>query len=102
MILVRQIFKAKYGKAGEVASRMREASSVISRVLGEDHRWRVMTDLTGPFDTVVFEIENDSMAEWEKTRSTMFQHPEFRQSIAPFMDLLDSGESQLFTIEAQG
>ncbi len=102
MILVRQTFKAKYGKAGEVAGHIRESSAVVSRVLGSNHHWRVLTDLTGAFDTVVLEIEQQSLAEWEQTRVSMFQHAEFRESIAPLMDLLESGESQLFTIEAEG
>ncbi len=102
MILVRQTFQAKYGKAGEAAAIMREASTVVSQVLGPGHPWRVLTDLTGSFDTVVLEIQVESMGDWENIRSSMFQHAEFREAIAPSMDLLQSGSSQLFTIEAEG
>jgi len=102
MILVRQTFQAKYGKAGEVVGHMREASSVFSQAIGHGHSWRVLTDLTGPFDTVVLEIHAESMAEWEQMRSSMFQHAAFRETIVPMMDLLESGNCQIFTIEAEG
>ncbi len=102
MILVRQTFQAKYGKAGEVAGHMREASSVFSQAIGHGRPWRILTDLTGPFDTVVLEIQAESMADWEQMRSSMFQHAAFRETIAPMMDQLESGASQLFSIEAEG
>ena len=102
MILVRQTFKAKFGKAGEVAAQMTEHNAVLSRVLGSDHHWRILTDLSGEFDTVVLEIEVQSLADWETTRGRMFQDPEFRASISRSTELLESGTSRFFTIESQG
>lgn len=102
MILVRQTFQAKFGKAGEVASRMRESHQIFSRVIGTNHHWRVLTDLSGAFDTVVLEIELENLAEWESARTRMFQDEEFRQAIARSTEMFESGTSQFFTIEAQG
>lgn len=102
MILVRQTFQAKFGKAGTVAAQMRESNEVISRTLGLNHHWRILTDLSGTFDTVVLEIEAESLGDWEQTRNAMFQNPEFLAAIAPGVELLETGSSQFFTIEAEG
>jgi len=102
MILVRQTFKAKFGKAGEVSAQMRDSAQMVSRVIGMSRRWRVLTDLSGPFDTVVLEIEVESLSEWEQVRSKIFQDAEIRQSMSRSTDLMESGDSQFFTIEDQG
>jgi hypothetical protein len=102
MILVRQTFQATFGTGGEIASRMRESGQIFSRVLGANHHWRLLTDLSGGFDTVVLEIEMENLAEWESTRSRMFQDEELRQAIASSAEYFVSGTSQFFTIEAQG
>lgn len=102
MILVRQTFQAKFGKAGEVATQMTEDSAMLSKVLGTEHRWRVLTDLSGTFDTVVLEVEVESLGEWEQIRTTIFQDAEFRQAMSRSTGLLESGDLQFFTIEAHG
>jgi hypothetical protein len=102
MILVRQTFKAKFGKAGEVAAQMKEDAAVFARTVGSNHHWRLLTDLSGGFDTIVLEIEMESLAEWEKTRTQMFQNAEFRETMSRSTDMFESGNARFFTIEAQG
>ena len=101
MILVRQTFKAKFGRAGSVAAQMKEHRDVISKAVGSNNRWRLLTDLSGAFDTVVLEIEIESLAEWEKRRGEMFQDTEFREAIGRSAEEFESGNTQFFTIEAQ-
>ncbi len=50
--------------------------------MGGDHRWKVMTDLFGPFDTVVQEIEVASLAEWESMRSRLVASAAFVEAMA--------------------
>jgi hypothetical protein len=100
MILVRQVFQAKWGKAGEFASMMAEGNREIAKALGQDHAWRVLTDLTGPFHTVVLEVEMESMAQWEQFRSQMFQDPEMGKAMDRTAELVESGRSEMYTIEA--
>lgn len=102
MILVRMVFQAKWGKAGEVAKRFEEGKELMQRVLGQDVRMRILTDLSGPFDTVVQEFEVESLAEWERRRAKIFSSPEFQQAQEsmpenPFV----SGRTELYTIEAE-
>ena len=38
----------------------------------------VLTDLTGPFNTLVLEVEVESLAQWEKDRREMFADPQVK------------------------
>ena len=69
---------------------------------GAPSAWRVLTDLSGPFDTVVLEVETDSLATWERARREMFASPEFQADFARGAELMVSGRNELYTIEAQG
>jgi hypothetical protein len=106
MIVVRTVFQAKFGKGGELAARMAagnpEFAAEVSRLLGGPRRWRVLTDLSGAFDTVVFEAEAESLAEWERVRAAMFATPEFQRSMAETQDLIVGGRNEFWTIEAEG
>ncbi len=99
MILVRAVFHAKLGKGGELAAMMAEGF----RPVNERHsrRTRVLTDLSGQFDTVVLETVHDSLASWEQTRAEMFTTPEFQEAFARTTDLVVSGHQEYYTIEAE-
>ncbi len=73
MILVRTVFQAAPGKAAEVVTELTEGNrrldAIIRHRLEAPRRWRLLTDLSGPFDTVVLEVEAENLAEWEQVRS---------------------------------
>jgi hypothetical protein len=106
MIIVRMVFQASYGKGGELATASAAAMKQVVAASGGDHRWRVMTDLSGPFDTVVQEIEVASLAEWESIRTGLFSAVEFREALAAVMAathaLTVSGSTEYWTVEAAG
>lgn len=97
MILFRITFHAKFGKAGEVVALLKEGQQAAAEQGGT---FRIMTDLTGRFDTVVLEMEAESMAEHERRRAAMFSDPQFQQSQPRMAELIDWGESAFYTIEA--
>jgi hypothetical protein len=99
MILVRNIFQAKFGRAGELANAMKEEAQKISE--GYGGKARVLTDLSGQFDTVVFEIEVESLALWEKRRAEMFSQPDFQEGFAQTAGLIEGGRSEFYTIESR-
>jgi hypothetical protein len=59
MYLIREIFTAKPGNAGKMAKLMRKAFK-------SDAKARVMTDMVGPYHTVVVETEVPTLAAWEQ------------------------------------
>jgi hypothetical protein len=106
MVIVRMVFQASYGKGGELAAASAAAAKLVVAEMGGDHRWKVMTDLSGPFDTVVQEIEVASLAEWEGMRTRLFASVAFREALAASMAathaLTVSGRTEYWTVEANG
>lgn len=57
MILVREVFIAKPGMASKLAKMFQE-------MMGEMPKSRVMTDLVGPYNTVIMEGEYEDLEAW--------------------------------------
>ena len=102
MIVLRTVFHAKFGKGGELAAEFKSMAAQLNAEMSAPARWRVLTDLSGPFDTVVQEIELPSLAEWEQTRARMFASASFRESFGRVQDLTVDGRNELWTLEGQG
>ena len=51
---------------------------------------------------LVFEVEAESLAEWEEVRSRLFATQAFRESMAGTQELIAGGRNELWTIEAEG
>jgi hypothetical protein len=98
MTLVRIVFQAKQDKAGEVVESMKQALDHMKR---GDQRGRLLTDLSGPMDTVVLEIEHASLAAGEQFRAHLFTNPKFRERQARTEGLIRSGHQEYYTIEAE-
>lgn len=100
MILVRIVFQTKWGRAQEVVDGFGQDAEMMRRIAGPNVRGRILTDLSGPFHTVVQEIEVESLAEWERLRTAMFSDPEFQQTQANSDLPFESGSLEFYTIEA--
>ena len=100
MVLIRYVFQAKSGKAGQVVEEFKQNEEVMRQIVGPDVKVRFLTDLSGPFDTVVQEMEVESLAEWERLRAAMFVVPEFQEAQASRESPFISGRTEFYTIEA--
>jgi hypothetical protein len=101
MIQVRLVFQAKYGRAGELAALMKEYNSdEMPAGTPGPRSVRLLTDLSGPFDTVVQELEFDSFEAWEQGMAAMFAHPRAQEMMARSRELIESGHKEFYTIEA--
>jgi hypothetical protein len=99
MILVRNVFQAKPGQADALLAGFQASEAAMREVAeGRAPRVRYLTDLSGPFDTVVMELEVESLAEWEQVRSRLFSDPRAQEAMAQGRELIESGRSELFTI----
>jgi hypothetical protein len=98
MVLVRHVFQIKWGKVHEVVAALKESQGVMEERHGV--RSRILTDLSGPFHTVVQEIEVPSLGEWEKGRAEAFADPELQKRMARTEGLIESGRAEFYTIEA--
>ncbi|MGH2543747.1 MAG: hypothetical protein ACRDIB_13165 [Ardenticatenaceae bacterium] len=100
MILVRFVCQATFGKASEVVAGFKQSGEITRTLVGPNVRGRILTDLSGPFDTVVQEIEVESLAEWERLRTAIFSNPEFQEVESALPNLIESGQTEYYTIEA--
>ena len=97
MVLVRIVFQTKWGKAQEVVESMKQSVEALSSEFGGSGR--ILTDISGPFHTVVQEYEVESLAKWERSRAKIFSHPEFLKAQAQTEGLIESGYRELYTVE---
>jgi hypothetical protein len=100
MIVVRYVFQAKWGKAGEVVEQFKKGEEMIREIAGENIRIRLLTDLSGPFDTIVQEIEVESFTKWEEFRAKLFSDPEYQKLQAEGEFPYKSGRAEFYTLEA--
>lgn len=102
MIVDRAVIHAKFGKGGELAAIFAKTVESMMKELGVTRKWRVLTDRSGTFDTVVFELEAESIAEHDALRARIFQTKAFRDSMAQMQGLQAGGHREFYAIEAQG
>jgi hypothetical protein len=102
MIVVRSVLQAAFGRGGELAAIFAETNPKVMAELGVSRTWRVLTDLTGTFDTVILEVEAESLAEWEQVRGRIFGATAFREMMGRTQAMVVSGRNEVYTVEARG
>ena len=99
MIVIRNVFRCKPGKAKDLVKMFKETIPRAQKGGGMGNA-RVMTDLSAPFWTVVFETEAESMGEFEKQFAAMEKDPnQPRKPMEGYLDLVESGYREIFRIE---
>jgi hypothetical protein len=102
MILVRMVFQAKMGHAGRVVEEFKRSGEVARAAGGMAARHvRLLTDLSGPFDTVIQELEFDSVDDYLKSQAAMFADPRWQEMARSggFGEGLVGGSKEFYTIE---
>lgn len=103
MILVRNTMQAKFGKGDELASMMATGMKQLVSELGSGSTWRVLTGLSGTTDTVVIEIEEESLAAWAQRQTQLTSQPGYQQFYAEAAALIDGpGSNEFFTVVGEG
>jgi hypothetical protein len=97
MILVHDVFQAKYGQGGDLVALFKEVKEKWPE--SANYGYRILTDASGPFFTVVTETEVASLAEWERLIAEVFSLPQFGEWFARMTPLVDSGRREFYTIE---
>ncbi|MBM3754449.1 MAG: hypothetical protein FJW38_10775 [Acidobacteria bacterium] len=93
MIVVRNTFQAKPGQAGKLAATIKDAANAL-----ELPSFRVMTDLVGEFNTVVFEYDAENLAAFESRMKDYVTNPILREKFKGYTELWDSGKRELFQV----
>jgi hypothetical protein len=99
MILVRNIFRLKFGQAREAIAAWKNGLEIAERAGGGQGRYRLLTDLAGPdFYTLVLEGTYESLAEFEQSAQALMGMPEWRAWYPQVMALSEGGHREILTI----
>ena len=95
MMLVRDVFQAKYGKGNELVTLFKEGQ----KTWGEQINMRILSDASGSFFTVVTEMKMEKFTDWDKSLSDILSHPGFGDWFARMEPLVVSGSREFYNIE---
>ena len=99
MIVIRNVFRLKYGKAREAVPLVKEALAIQKRALtGVEFSTRVLTDVTGPFYTLVLELTVPNLASFESYAPRLFADKDSLANYQKMTPLVESGYREVFSI----
>jgi hypothetical protein len=95
MIVIRNTFQLKYGKA-------KDAKAIIAQMRAnggmKQDESRVLTDVTGPFYTMVLEFTAKDLASWEASQQQDLANPALRPLFQQFSELVETGNREIYTV----
>ena len=98
MYLIREIFKTKPGKAKELVKKFKLCVPIFEKS-GDGKNFKIMTDITGPYWTVVFEFETDDMGKFIKDLRSGIPDPEMMEIMKGYIDLIEGGSREIYILE---
>lgn len=98
MLLARQVFQAKYGRGDALVALFQEFNTRMQDEGSSMPRFRILTDASGPFFTVVTEVEVASFADWEGRFRELMNRPWMGEWFGRMMELVDSGRRDFYTV----
>ena len=99
MIVIRNVFQLKYGKAREAMALVKEGLAIQKRAItGMEFSTRILTDVTGPFYTLVLELTVPNLASFEGYAPKLFADKDWQTNFQKMTPLVESGYREIFTI----
>lgn len=99
MIVIRNVFRLKFGKAREAVALFKESDAIQKRVgAGADFQVRLLTDVTGAFYTVVMEITAPSLAAFEAGAPQLMGNKDWQANYQKITALVESGYREVFSV----
>jgi hypothetical protein len=98
MILVRDVFRLQFGKARDALGAFKQVGDYAAKAGFDPKAMRVLTDLVGPYYTLVLETTAADLAAWEQQGRTAMSDPEWRKLYEKFIPYVESGYREVFTI----
>ena len=97
MIVVRNVFRLKFGQARPALAAWKEGASLMKK-LGMGGSPRLLTDLVGTSYTLVFENSYDSLAAFENDARTIMGNPEWRAWYDKFVPHCEQGYREIMNV----
>ena len=97
MIVVRNVFRLKFGKAKEAIALLKQGIA-IQKQAGVEMNQRIIADLVGTFYTLVLELTVPNMGTLEANMPKVMGDKNWQANYQKFSALVDSGYREIFTI----
>ena len=98
MMVARQVFQAKYGCGDELVALFQELNARLREAGELAPQFRILTDATGPFFTVVTETEVESLAAWESGFQESMGQPWMGEWFGRMVPLVESGSREFYHV----
>ena len=96
MILVRDVFHLKYGKAKEAVALWKKAVNLMNKQ--STGNYRIMTDLVGTYYTIVLEGTYNSLSDFDKENKGHSSTQEWEAIYAQIVPLINDGYRDIWTV----
>lgn len=97
MMVVRNVFRLKFGTAREAVALLKEGVAIQKRA-GSAFSSRMLTDVTGAFYTLVLEITVPSLTAYEAGAPQLMGDKDWKANYQKFSSLVESGYREVFSI----
>lgn len=97
MIIVRNLFRIKFGQSKPAVAAFKEGLSLIKR-LGLNAESRLLTDLVGTSYTIVHELQFESLAAFEQEMKKATGSAEWRAWYETFIPYAESGSREILNV----
>lgn len=99
MIVIRNVFQLQFGKAKDAVPLLKEGLETQRRILSDvDVSTRLLTDVTGPFYTLVLELTVSDLATYEAAIPRLFADPDWQAIYQKLAGLVESGSREMFRV----
>jgi hypothetical protein len=97
MIIVRNTFRLKFGKAREALAIMKEGLAIQKRA-GVDVSQRLLTDVTGTFYTLTLELTLPNLAALDTMMPKVMGDKDWQANYQKLTPLVESGHREILTV----
>jgi len=98
MIVIRDVFRCKPGKAKVLIEQFKTAMPLMMKDMEQTGNYRILVDAVATYWTVVIESEAENLTEFEKRMSEMKPSPEAEKAMEGYMDNVDGGYREIFRV----
>lgn len=98
MYLVREVFQAKPGKAKDLVKMFKQAAVHFEKTEGISNM-RIMTDIVGPYWTVVIESETNDIGGFITNLRSATMSDELKDIMKGYMDCIAAGHREIYLLE---
>jgi hypothetical protein len=98
MIVVRDVFRLKFGQAKAATDLWKRAVAALGKA-GYGKPARLLTDVAGaPYYTIVLESTYDSLGQWEQAHVAAKDNAEWRDLYRQILPLTEEGHREIYSV----